>query len=222
MNKKFSLDFLIKTQIDISQKIIIKKIQRKPNLIAGVDVGIHDDLLCGFIAVMTFPTLEYIDGGYAVEKMNFPYIPGFLAFREIPVIINAYSKLKNKPDLIFVDGQGIAHPRFCGIAAHLGVLLNKPTIGCAKSYLFGDWRMPGKKRGDWTPIEYAHKIIGIVLRTRDNTKPLFVSPGNRASIDDCRKYVLTTAKYRIPEPIRCAHIKAREVLRKVKGVECLK
>lgn len=218
---------MTKTQIDISKKIIIKKMQRHPRLIAGVDVGINDDLICGFIAVMSLPTLEYIDGGYAVEKIDFPYIPNFLAFREIPVIVRAYSKLKNKPDLIFVDGQGIAHPRFCGIAAHLGVLLNKPTIGCAKSYLFGEWRMPGKKRGDLSPIEYAHKRIGIVLRTRDNTKPLFVSPGNLVSFYDCRKYVLATAKYRIPEPIRCAHINAREVLRRVinrtvKGVECLK
>jgi len=211
LNSKLRLDCLINIQIEIAKKIKIKKIKKQPKLIAGIDVGINGNLLCGYIALLSFPNLEYIDGVYAIKKANFPYIPSFLTFREVPVIINAYKKLKKKPDLIFVDGQGITHPRSCGIAAHLGVVLNKPAIGCAKSYLFGDWGMPGKKRGDWTPIKYNHKKIGIVLRTRDNTKPVFVSPGNLINFEDCRKFILATTKFRIPEPIRYAHIRAKEI-----------
>ncbi len=139
-----------------------------------------------------------------------PYIPTFLAFRELPVILKAYKKLTIEPDLILVDGQGIAHPRFCGVATHLGVILNKPTIGCAKSHLIGEFTMPGGNRGDFSPIKWHNKKIGIVLRTKDNVKPLFISPGNLVDFDDCRRYVLaTTLGYRIPEPIRQAHIMAK-------------
>jgi deoxyribonuclease V len=139
-----------------------------------------------------------------------PYVPGFLSYRELPVLIKAYKKMQLEPDVILVDGQGIAHPRRLGLASHLGVVLGRPTIGCAKSHLFGQYAVPGVKRGMYTIMKNGDEAIGIVLRTRDNVKPLFVSPGHLVSADDCLSVVLkVTKRYRIPEPIRYAHKMAR-------------
>jgi deoxyribonuclease V len=139
-----------------------------------------------------------------------PYIPGFLSYRELPVLKKAFKKVTLEPDVILDDGQGIAHPRRLGLASHLGVVLGLPTIGCAKSHLFGQYDMPGATRGMYTVMKDGDEKIGIVLRTRDNVKPLFVSPGHLVSADDCLSVVLkATTRYRIPEPIRYAHRMAR-------------
>ncbi len=169
----------------------------------------------GCIAVFELPNLTLVDQSYARSNKVIPYVPTFLSYREIPVIMRAYKALKIKPDLILVDGQGIAHPRSLGLASHLGVLLDKPTIGCAKSHLFGDYQSPGKKKGSLAGITSGRKKLGIVLRTKDETKPLFISPGHLVGHNDCRKYVLlSTTRYRIPEPIRSAHRMAGEMARK--------
>ncbi|MEO0095135.1 MAG: endonuclease V [candidate division WOR-3 bacterium] len=186
---------------------------KKPTLIAGIDVGINGKNLVAAIVLFSYPKLNLIDKVWAVKKETYPYIPNFLAFRELPVILKAYKKLNKKPDLILVDGQGIAHPRGCGIATHLGVILNKPTIGCAKSYLFGEFRMPERKRGKWKPITFNGEKIGIVLRTRDDVKPVFVSPGHKVNFSDCIKYILAVTQFRIPEPIRYAHILANDIIK---------
>lgn len=178
--------------------------------VAGVDVAQNEEFLFGCIGVFTFPSLYIVDEAYAQTSSTFPYIPGFLSFREIPVILKTYKKLRKKPDLILVDGQGIAHPRTLGLASHIGVMVRKPTIGCAKSHLYGDYTVPRVGRGSYTYIRDGKKKVGIVLRTRKNVRPLFVSPGNLVGIDDCRTYVLaSTPKYRIPEPLRYAHTMAR-------------
>uniref|UniRef100_A0A7C4TF86 Endonuclease V n=1 Tax=candidate division WOR-3 bacterium TaxID=2052148 RepID=A0A7C4TF86_UNCW3 len=210
---RIRFDNLIKKQIEIARKAKIVKCKEPVNYIAGVDVAGDDESLIGFIAILSFPEMEVLEVKYAIEKNTFPYIPNFLAFRELPVIIKTYKKLKIKPDLILVDGQGIAHPRSCGIATHLGVAINRPTIGCAKSHLFGDYSMPRKSRGSFSIIRWQNKKIGIVIRTRDNVKPLFVSPGNLVDLSDCRKYILKTTRYRIPEPIRYAHIAGKNFLK---------
>ncbi len=141
----------------------------------------------------------------AISGISFPYIPGFLSFREGPAIIKAVNKLKIKPDLILFDGQGIAHPAGMGIAAHVGVLLKIPAVGCAKSRLIGDYVEPGDVKGQHAQLKYQGKIVGTVLRTRDNVKPLFVSPGHLIDLKGAVNVVLTCIdKYRIPEPLRRA------------------
>jgi deoxyribonuclease V len=203
------VDHLRLNQIRLSKKIIIQKLDRAVNNIAGVDVAIRDKYLVGCIGVFKYPGLQLIEHVEAVAACNMPYIPGFLSYREIPVLLKCYKKLRNEPDIILVDGQGIAHPRSLGLASHLGLLLQKPTIGCAKSRLCGDFTDPVQEKGSSKPLIMDNKIIGLVLRTRDNTKPLFISPGHLVDISDCRHYVLSVSgKYRIPEPIRFAHMTA--------------
>ncbi|MEO0137186.1 MAG: deoxyribonuclease V [candidate division WOR-3 bacterium] len=213
LNNPCRLDQLIKIQNRISKKMLICQCTQ-PELIAGIDVANKEQILIAGIVILTYPQLELIETTWAADKAPLPYIPNFLAFREMPVILKAYHKLKHKPDLIFIDGQGIAHPRRCGIATHLGVILDKPVIGCAKSHLFGEFVMPGRKRGDWRFLLDDGQIIGVVLRTRDGVRPVFVSPGHRVDFLDCINYVLNTSRFRIPEPTRLAHIFAE----KIKGV----
>lgn len=205
---------LIHEQITLSKRVKISGIQRRVNYIAGVDVALRHNHLFGCICVFSFPKLALVDYSCAKKTDALPYIPGLLSYREVPVIMKAFKKLKKIPHLILVDGQGIAHPRYIGFASHLGVLLNIPTIGCAKSHLFGDYHMPGTTKGSYTLLASGRKKLGVVLRTRDNTRPLFVSPGHLVNVNDCRRYVLSAIeKYRIPEPIRCAHKMAGEKAR---------
>lgn len=155
--------------------------------------------------LMDFKTLEITVSVKAYRKTSFPYIPGLLSFREIPVILDAFSCLPARPDLLFVDGQGIAHPRRLGIAAHLGVLLDMPAIGVAKSRLTGDYTEPGALKGQYSILMDKAEQIGTVLRSRDNVRPLFISPGHRVSHESALR--LTEAAltcYRLPEPTRLA------------------
>ncbi len=153
-----------------------------------------------------------IKRGFIVEKVHsnvpvyFPYIPGFLSFREGPAILAAFGKLSRFPDVMIYDGCGIAHPRGLGLASHMAVITGIPSIGCAKSRLCGKCDEPGKAKGEWTEITYKGKLIGACLRTRNNVKPVYVSPGSGFRIDSARELVLSLAvKYRLPEPTRLAH-----------------
>jgi deoxyribonuclease V len=144
-------------------------------------------------------------------KARFPYVPGYLSFREIPPLLEAFAKLEAVPDLIICDGQGRAHPRRFGLACHLGVLLDLPTLGCAKSRLIGEHREPGPRRGAHTQLREGGEVIGEVVRTRSGVKPVFVSVGHRVCLETARRTVLRLAvRYRLPEPVRAAH---REVNR---------
>lgn len=209
------LDQLIENQLRLAKKVRIKSIKGKVNYIAGVDAAVNSGFLFGCIGVFSFPSFRMIDEAYARVSSVLPYIPNFLSFRELPVILETYKKLRKKPDLLLVDGQGVAHPRALGLASHVGVTLGVRTIGCAKSHLYGDYKIPRLRKGSYTFIRDGSRKIGIVLRTRDRVKPLFVSPGNLVDLDDCRRYVLSsTTKYRIPEPIRFAHKMAGEKAQK--------
>lgn len=202
-------------QCKLAHKFKLEKLARVVNYIAGVDVAISHDRLVGCICVFTFPELELLEHACAHAPDCVPYIPGFLSFREIPVILQCYKKLKRKPDLILVDGQGIAHPRGLGLATHLGIILKTPTIGCAKSHLFGEYHIPDPHKGSYEYLVTETKKIGLVLRTREDVNPLFVSPGHLVDFDDCREYVLASVtKYRIPSPLRYAHQIAGETARK--------
>ncbi|MCL5802063.1 MAG: deoxyribonuclease V [Gammaproteobacteria bacterium] len=156
--------------------------------------------------VLNFPGLELADSALARAPITFPYVPGLLSFRELPAVLEALKLLKITPDLILCDGQGIAHPRRIGIASHLGVLTDVPTIGVAKSLLIGTHEQLPSERGAWQPLRDRGEIIGAALRTRANVAPVYVSPGHRVSLPTAIHYVLAcTTKYRLPETTRHAH-----------------
>jgi deoxyribonuclease V len=205
-----------KIQDILKKKVKILSLRKNPRLIVGVDAGFLGDKVIGVACLYKYPELIHIKDSYATEEVSFPYIPGFLSFREGPAIISALKKLKIKPDIILFDGQGIAHPKGLGIATHIGTLLDTPTIGCAKSILVGVYNEPGLKRGEWSSIEYRGRIVGAVLRTKDNVKPLFVSPGHRIDLQGSIEIVLRlTTKYRIPEPLRRADLISKRIKREL-------
>jgi deoxyribonuclease V len=194
-----------KIQQRIKQKVKIAPLGKKPEFIAGVDAAFSGDNIIAVACLFEYPALLPVEDICAVLKVSFPYIPGFLSFREGPAVIEAVKRLKIKPDVILFDGQGIAHPSGLGIAAHIGALLNIPAIGCAKSRLVGDYEEPGSKKGRHTKLKYQGKTVGVVLRTRDYVKPVFVSPGHLIDLKGAVDIVLKcTGKYRIPEPLRRA------------------
>lgn len=164
--------------------------------------------------LLKYPQLEEIESSFVVENVDFPYIPGLLAFREGPAIVKVYKKLKNKPDLLLFDGHGIAHPRGMGIASMIGILLNKPSIGCAKNRLVGDFTEPAQTKGSISALSYKGRKVGHVLRTRDGIKPVFVSAGHLIELDMATDIVLRCChRCRLPEPSRMAHRLANQVRR---------
>jgi len=175
--------------------------------IAGVDVAYEKegDRVVAAISVLNADTLEIIETAVATETVSFPYIPGLFSFRELPPVLSAFKKLYIKPDLLVCDGQGFAHPRRFGLACHLGIILDIPTIGCAKKRLHGEFEMPGDKRGDVSPLSDGEDIIGHALRTQDEIKPVFVSIGHKVSLKTATDIVLKLCpKYRLPETTRTA------------------
>ncbi len=161
----------------------------------------------GFIT-LNYKDLSLVDHSVVKDVIGFPYIPGLLSFREIPMLLKAWEKLKTKPDVIVVDGVGIAHPRRLGIATHLGLLLNVPTIGCSKSVLFGEYEEPDQIPGSisYMKDKYTGEVIGAAIRTKKNVKPIFVSPGHLITLEESIEIVKNCmGKYRVPETTRYAH-----------------
>jgi len=204
----------VKIQKSLRDKVILKGIDKRINYIAGLDVSYAKgaDTAWAGVVVLDFPSLVKIEEGWIQKKVSFPYIPGLLSFREIPALLEVLRKIEVEPDLIFCDGQGIAHPRGLGIASHLGVLLHKPTIGCAKSRLVGEFDPVGQDKGDYVYLRYQNRVIGAVVRTRSRVKPIFISPGYGVMLQDCIRFVIETCPtYRIPEPTRQAHLLVNSV-----------
>ena len=175
--------------------------------VAGVDMGFEADgtISRAAVAVLSFPDLQLQESAIARRPTSFPYVPGFLSFREIPAVLDALEKISITPNLILCDGQGFAHPRRFGIACHLGIIIDVPTIGVAKSLLVGKHEEVPEQRGSWQPLVHQGETIGAVLRTRPKTKPLYVSSGHRVSLPTAIEYVLRcTPKYRLPETTRLA------------------
>jgi len=174
--------------------------------VAGVDVGFRGDVARAAVVVLRFPELEPVDFARAEVPVTFPYIPGLLAFREGPGVLAALERLTTWPDLLLFDGHGQAHPRRLGIAAHMGVILDRPSIGCAKSRLCGQHDEPGDAAGDWTPLRDGDQTIGAVVRSRAGVSPVYVSVGHRIDLPTAIKFVLRcTRGYRLPETTRYAH-----------------
>lgn len=183
--------------------------------VAGVDVGFEADgtVTRAAVAVLRYPELELLESAIARRPTTFPYIPGLLSFRELPAVLDALERLREWPDLLLCDGQGIAHPRRFGLASHLGLLVDLPSIGVAKTRLCGTYEEPPNQRGAWAPLRAAGEIIGVALRTRPDVKPLYVSPGHRISQETALAYVMRCCtRYRLPETTRYAHRLASGIL----------
>jgi deoxyribonuclease V len=183
-------------------------------LVAGVDVSVKDNVSRAAVVVLRYPALTPVETVTAERPTTFPYIPGLLSFREGAVILDALRKLESTPDVFVFDGQGTIHPRRIGIACHIGLFLDMPTVGCGKKRLTGHHAAVPAEKGSWVPLIDQGETIGIVLRTRTNVKPVFVSVGHRATLDDARALVLAcTTRYRLPEPTRAAHNAAGQAAR---------
>ena len=187
------------------------------NTVAGVDIGLKKDIARASVVVLSFPELQVIDIEVAECPVRFSYIPGLLSFREIPPLLVAFARLKTEPDLVIVDGQGIAHPRRFGLASHLGLILDKPTIGCAKSRLCGRYEEPEQEQGAYTYLADKGEVIGAVVRTRINVRVVYVSIGHRISLDSARTWTLACCRgYRLPETTRYAHNAASGKIPKIR------
>lgn len=185
-------------------------------LLGGVDVSMQRFATEGFAAVvvLAFPSLEVVEVSSVRMPLSMPYVPGLLSFRELPLVLAAWDRLQQKPDLVLVDGHGIAHPRGLGIASHLGLAIDRPTIGCAKSILVGHHEELGPSRGDRQPLLYKDRQLGYALRTKDRVNPLYIACGHRISLDTATRWVLEcTRGYRLPEPTRQAHLAANAARR---------
>jgi len=199
-------------QEKIASRITLVALEREIKTVAGVDAAFVDGKTIAAISVFDYRSLECIGEYHHIQKTSFPYIPGYLSFREGPAILAAFRKMTTPPDLLLFDGQGIAHPRRAGIASHMGVLLNIPAIGCAKSRLVGESEKPALKKGSWSPLYYRDEIVGAVLVTRSGCKPLFISPGNLITLKEAIEVVLhLTPRFRLPEPIRAADSLAKRL-----------
>jgi len=195
-------------QQDLRQEVITQDQFGAVNYVAGVDVGFEQEgaITRAAIAVLSYPELQLCETAIARRPTTFPYIPGFLSFREVPAVLDALEQLKMTPDLLLCDGQGLAHPRRFGIACHLGILTKLPAIGVAKSRLIGTYSEVPDERGAWVPLLHKEDTIGAVLRTRIKTHPLYISSGHRVSLESAIAYVMgCTTKYRLPETTRHAH-----------------
>ena len=181
--------------------------------VAGIDIGYRNDTACAAVVVMQLTDLKILEESVATVPVQFPYVPGLLSFREGPVIMEALGELRTLPDLLIIDGQGIAHPRRFGVASHIGLLLDMPTVGCAKTRLVGDYEPPLRSAGSTSLLTDAKETIGAVLRTRTGVKPVFVSIGHLMDLNDCIRVVLKSCRgYRLPEPLRRAdHLSRKQM-----------
>ena len=204
-------------QLDLSARVVAEWDGREVSRIAAADVGFpRPDTVLAAVVVLTFPGLEVVETRVKRARCKFPYVPGYLSFREVPALLACLEKVRSGVDVLMCDAQGLAHPRKMGLATHMGLWLKTPTIGCAKTPLYGQFRMPATKKGAYTFIRDSNAPIGAVLRTRDNVKPLFISPGYKINLKDAIKVTLSTCtKYRIPQPLRCAHTLSKTTLKEI-------
>ncbi len=193
----------------LRKQIVFENRLKKLELVAGADVSFNrkSSVLFGVVTVLHLPDFEEVDRAEAVLETRFPYIPGLLTFREAPVLLEAFKKIRIEPDVILFDGQGVAHPRRMGLAAHMGLLLDTPSVGCAKSRFVGEYAPAGASVGAYSELLFEGETIGVVLRTRENVKPVFVSVGHKVDLPAAIEVVLRTlSRFRLPEPTRRAHL----------------
>ena len=192
-----------------------------PRFIAGVDISVSKDrgMATGAVVVLSYPELGIVEKQVVSGTLDFPYVPGLLSFREAPLILTACERLSITPELILVDGQGIAHPRRIGLASHLGLFLDTPTIGCAKSLLCGVHELPAVEAGSCAEIIDNNETVGVALRTRSGVKPIYVSIGYKVDLQTAIYWAFECCRgYRLPEPTRLAHLVAGEEMRKGRDI----
>lgn len=197
----------LQLQKELAAKVITEDQINDAHFVAGVDVAYakESDKLIAAVVVLDAKTLEIVETSTAEDKAQFPYIPGLFSFRELPSLIKAFAQLQSKPDLVVCDGQGYAHPRRFGLACHLGVIFDMPTIGCGKSRLVGDFETPDTERGAIAPLVDKGEVIGNVLRTQTDINPIYVSVGHRVSLSTATEWILKLSpQYRLPETTRQA------------------
>jgi len=198
----------IALQEKLRKRIKFNESNIEAKIVVGADVAYDkkNNLCIGACVVYDLKENKILQKIIKKGKVNFPYIPGLLSFREAPILLKAFNEVKFSYDVAILDGQGYAHPRRFGLASHISLWLNKPTIGCAKSRLIGEYKMPSNEIGDWSELKEKDEVIGAVVRTRKNVKPIFVSVGNQVNIENAIEIILKCCQgYRLPEPIRIAH-----------------
>ncbi len=199
----------VKIQQELRDQLILEVPEMDLNLVAGADVSYSkgDDVFFSSVVVLEMPGMSIIEEATAEGKVDFPYIPGLLSFREAPILIKAFEKVRSIPDAIIFDGQGTAHPRGIGLASHMGLILGLPSIGCAKKNLVGNYKPVGSEVGAYTSIKFKDDVVGAALRTKSNVKPVFVSPGHKMDVPSAIEIVIKTCRgYKLPEPTRQAHL----------------
>jgi deoxyribonuclease V len=208
-------------QAELRERLVLEdRLSGDIRIVAGADISCTkgDDRVFAAVVLLDAATLEVIEEATYSGRTSIPYIPGLLSFREGPALLQAFGKLRKRPDVALFDGQGIAHPRGLGLAAHMGLILDLPSVGCAKTRLIGTFKEPGARRGQCTPLMRDERQIGSVVRTKDHVKPVFVSQGHRVSLERAVEIVLQCAcRYRIPEPIRRAHILVNKMRKEETG-----
>ena len=206
----------IRLQTRLRERVVLEDRFRPIRYVAGADIAFDPATEVAFAGVIVYryPSLEEVERRMARRKLRFPYVPGLLSFREIPILMAAFRRLRTEPDLLLVDGHGRAHPRLFGIACHIGVLFDKPAIGCGKSLLVGEFREPGARAGSTSPLIFHEERVGTVLRTRDGVKPIFVTQGHRVSLGTAVRLVRACVDgFRIPKPTREADHYVRDLRR---------
>jgi deoxyribonuclease V len=196
-------------QKELRAQVVLPPLPNNIELVAGADISYNkfSDVIYAGIVVLRLPSLEVVTTAGVVTTTKFPYISGLLSFRETPPLLEAWAQLTMRPEVLLLDGQGIAHPRRFGIASHVGLLLNLPTVGCAKTLLVGKYEEPLEQAGNWSPLLHKDEVIGAVLRTKHRVHPIYVSPGHLADIPTSIALALRCVNgYRIPEPTRLAHL----------------
>ena len=199
----------VEIQRQLASKLQLLPFSEKISLVAGADISCakNDPLLYAAVVVLDVATLKVVEVQYEVGEASFPYIPGLLGFRELPILCKVFEKIESKIDVVVCDGQGIAHPRKLGLAAHLGLFLDMPTVGCAKTRLIGNFDDPAQKQWAGSSLVYEGEEVGKVVRSRVGVKPLFVSPGHKMDVAGSTAVIKQcTTKYRLPEPTRLAHL----------------
>jgi deoxyribonuclease V len=210
----------VRIQEELRARVVPRGQVRVPRLIAGADAAFTGGARIHVaIVVLTYPALELVESVTVCEELRFPYVPGLLSFREAPALLTAFGRLRSEPDIIFIDGHGISHPRRAGIACHIGVLLDRPVIGCAKSVLVGSYRDPDTTHGAYGDLlDKQGDVIGAVVRTRDRVRPVFVSVGHRIGLRRAIQFTLAcTNGFRLPEPTRQADHLAERAKREAEG-----
>ena len=201
----------VELQKSLRERVRLEPLKKAVRTIAGADISFNkfSPVVYAGLVVMRLPSLEVIEEVGVVSETRFPYVPGLLSFREAPSVLEAWAKLKTEPDAVMFDGQGIAHPRRVGIASHVGLILKRPTLGCAKSVLVGKYEEPAEERGNWSELVDPKngEIVGAALRTKTRTQPIYVSPGHLIDLEGAIRLTLAAdGGYRQPEPTRRAHL----------------